>query len=96
MKGSDFLANIGKTVKTATLSGWSKFWHRMAVLIDVKSIVTLALVFVLCFVTLRQMPTPELFSSAVMLVLGFFFGKNTTSKTAEDSTNNNINTEVKS
>ena len=50
--------------------------QKLARLIDVKSIVTLLLVAVLCFMTITQKPLPELFSSAVMLVLGFFFGKN--------------------
>ena len=50
--------------------------NKLAKLIDVKSLVTPALVAVLCFVTITQRPIPELFSSAVMLVLGFFFGKN--------------------
>ena len=48
---------------------------RIAKLIDVKSIITIALVFVLCVATLKGIQTPELFNSAVMLVLGFFFGK---------------------
>lgn len=54
--------------------------NKLAKLIDVKSIVTLALVLVLCVMTVLQQPTPELFNSAVMLVLGFFFGKNTADK----------------
>ena len=45
-------------------------------LIDVKSIVTLALVGVLCIMTVTGKETNELFNSSVMLVLGFFFGKN--------------------
>ena len=48
---------------------------RIAKLIDVKSIITVALVIVLCVQTISGQPTPELFNSAVMLVLGFFFGK---------------------
>lgn len=52
-----------------------KIKDRIAKLIDVKSIITIALVIVLCVATLTQLPTPELFNSAVMLVLGFFFGK---------------------
>lgn len=48
---------------------------RIAKLIDVKSIITIALVFVLCVATLKGIQTPELFNSSVMLVLGFFFGK---------------------
>lgn len=52
-----------------------KIKDRIAKLIDVKSIITIALVIVLCIITLNGQPTPELFNSAVMLVLGFFFGK---------------------
>lgn len=48
---------------------------RIAKLIDVKSIITITLVIVLCVQTITGQPTPELFNSAVMLVLGFFFGK---------------------
>lgn len=54
--------------------------HALARLIDVKSIVTLSLVAVLATLTLHGLPIPELFSSAVMLVLGFFFGKNVQGK----------------
>lgn len=52
-----------------------KIKDRIAKLIDVKSIITIALVIVLCIATLTGLQTPELFNSAVMLVLGFFFGK---------------------
>lgn len=52
-----------------------KIKDRIAKLIDVKSIITIALVIVLCVATLTGLQTPELFNSAVMLVLGFFFGK---------------------
>lgn len=48
---------------------------RIAKLIDVKSIITIALVIVLCVTTLSGADTPDLFNSSVMLVLGFFFGK---------------------
>jgi hypothetical protein len=51
---------------------------KLAKLIDVKSIVTLSLTIVLCIITLKQMAVPDLFSNAVMLVLGFFFGKKVT------------------
>ena len=50
--------------------------QKLARLLDVKSLVTLALVLVLCIMTLSGREVSELFSSAVMLVLGFFFGKN--------------------
>lgn len=57
-----------------------KIHDRIAKLIDVKSIITIALVIVLCIQTINGQPTQELFNSAVMLVLGFFFGKKTTSQ----------------
>lgn len=60
-----------------------KIKDRIAKLIDVKSIITIALVIVLCIITLNGQTTPELFNSAVMLVLGFFFGK----KLNKDDTN---------
>lgn len=50
--------------------------ERICRLIDVKSMVTLALVGVLCVMTAMGRETSELFNSSVMLVLGFFFGKN--------------------
>lgn len=53
----------------------SKAKDNLAKLIDVKSIITLALVAILCTTTMCGIQTPELFNSAVMLVLGFFFGK---------------------
>ena len=53
-----------------------KLTERLARLIDVKSLVTISLVAVLCVMTLGGRPTGEIFNSAVMLVLGFFFGKN--------------------
>lgn len=60
-----------------------KIKDRIAKLIDVKSIITIALVIVLCIITLNGQPTPELFNSAVMLVLGFFFGKKLAADTPE-------------
>jgi hypothetical protein len=55
--------------------------EKLAKLIDVKSIVTMVLVITLVVVILCNLPIKEnvfqLFSSAVMLVLGFFFGKKT-------------------
>ena len=49
-----------------------KIKDRIAKLIDVKSIITIALVIVLCIITLNGQPTPELFNSAIMLVIGFY------------------------
>lgn len=65
-----------------------KIKDRIAKLIDVKSIITIALVIVLCVITLNGQTTPELFNSAVMLVLGFFFGK----KINKDDTNDQSDT----
>lgn len=59
--------------------------ERIARLIDVKSLVTLALVVVLCVMTVCGRETGEIFNSAVMLVLGFFFGKNLKQGTAESA-----------
>ncbi len=52
-----------------------KILLRSAKLIDVKSLVTLSLVAALVVMTLRGQEASSLFSNAVMLVLGFFFGK---------------------
>lgn len=61
-----------------------KIKDRIAKLIDVKSIITIALVIVLCIATITGIDTPELFNSAVMLVLGFFFGKKLNKDTTDD------------
>lgn len=61
-----------------------KIKDRIAKLIDVKSIITIALVIVLCVATITGIDTPELFNSAVMLVLGFFFGKKLNKDTTDD------------
>ena len=61
-----------------------KIKDRIAKLIDVKSIITIALVTVLCVATITGIDTPELFNSAVMLVLGFFFGKKLNKDTTDD------------
>jgi hypothetical protein len=56
--------------------------EKLAKLIDVKSIVTMSLVITLVIVILCNLQIADnvfqLFSSAVMLVLGFFFGKRST------------------
>ena len=61
-----------------------KIKDRIAKLIDVKSIITIALVIVLCIATITGIDTPDLFNSAVMLVLGFFFGKKLNKDTTDD------------
>ena len=67
-----------KTAEAAKAAGGAG--QRLARLIDVKSLVTLALCGVLCAMTLAGRETTEIFNSAVMLVLGFFFGKNLNDK----------------
>ena len=62
--------------------------QRLARLLDVKSLVTLALVLVLCVMTLSGREVSELFGSAVMLVLGFFFGKNVRTEGERTDDNN--------
>ena len=63
--------------------------ERLIKLIDVKTIVILVLVGVLCITTLLGKETNELFNSSVMLVLGFFFGKNLSSDNTSQTENNN-------
>jgi hypothetical protein len=66
--------------------------ERLARLIDVKSLVTLALVAVLCCMTIWGREANDLFNNSVMLVLGFFFGKNLKAeekKASESVTDNN-------
>ena len=60
-----------------------KIKDRIAKLIDVKSIITITLVIILSITTITGQPTPELFNSAVMLVLGFFFGKKINSESED-------------
>lgn len=66
-----------------------KIKDRIAKLIDVKSIITITLVAVLCVATLKGIQTPELFNSAVMLVLGFFFGKKLSKENENDEPESN-------
>lgn len=58
-----------------------KIKDRIAKLIDVKSIITIALVIILCVITVTKGEMNDIFNSAVMLVLGFFFGKKNTPET---------------
>jgi hypothetical protein len=66
-----------------------KVVERLARLIDVKSLVTLALVIVLCCMTVSGRETGDLFNNSVMLVLGFFFGKNLKAEENKDKQENN-------
>ena len=53
--------------------------EKLSNLIDVKSIVTISLIIILCIMTVTGREVSDLFSNSVMLVLGFFFGKNLSS-----------------
>ena len=67
--------------------------NKIAKLIDVKSIVTIILTILLAVIILGQIKIEDnifqLFSSAFMLVLGFFFGKNLKTTEKEGSEKNN-------
>lgn len=67
-----------------------KLSERIARLIDVKSIVTVMMIAVLCYTTVKGMETGELFNSSVMLVLGFFFGKNVNVPNSAENAKENI------
>ena len=59
---------------------------KIAKLIDVKSIMSLAMTFVFCYLSLRQVLSPELFISIFSIVIGFYFGiQYSKVKTALDS-----------
>ena len=47
---------------------------KLAKLIDVKSIISIATTFVFCFLALRQILSPELFISIYSIIIGFYFG----------------------
>ena len=51
-----------------------EFLKKLAKLIDVKSIMSLAMTFVFCYLSLRQVLSPELFISIFSIVIGFYFG----------------------
>lgn len=67
--------------------------NKIAKLIDVKSIVTIILTILLAVIILGRIKIEDnifqLFSSAFMLVLGFFFGKNIKTTEKEGSEKNN-------
>ena len=47
---------------------------RLAKLIDVKSMVTLALTLVFCILSIRETITPEMFLTVFTVVISFYFG----------------------
>lgn len=57
------------------------FKNQFASLIDLKSIITMAVVFTLVYLTLTAMVIDPFFSGVVGVVLGYYFGKTTDAKT---------------
>ena len=61
--------------------------NQFAALIDLKSIITIAIVFTLVYLTMSAMTIDPFFSTIAGMVLGFYFGKaqtppaNTTTRT---------------
>ena len=47
---------------------------RIAKLIDVKSIISIATTFVFCYLALKQFLSPEIFISVYSIIIGFYFG----------------------
>ena len=61
-----------------------KIRERLAKLIDIKSIVTILLTLVFCYLSITGVIAPQLFMTIFVVVIGFYFGtqaekkKNTT------------------
>ena len=68
------------------------FRNQFAALIDLKSIITMAIVFTLVYLTMGAMTIDPFFSTIAGMVLGFYFGKaqsappNTTTTTESTTT----------
>lgn len=59
---------------------------KLAKLIDVKSIISIATTFVFCYLALKQFLSPEIFISVYSIIIGFYFGTQYSKvKTALDS-----------
>jgi len=54
-----------------------KFWELLQESVIVQAIITLALVATACYMVATGQDVPELLSTALMLVLGFYFGSKT-------------------
>ena len=50
------------------------FLKRIAKLIDVKSIISIATTFVFCYLALRRYLSAEVFISVYSIIVGFYFG----------------------
>lgn len=54
-----------------------KFWQLFQESVIVQALITLALVATFCYMLATGQTVPELLSTAMMLVLGFYFGSKT-------------------
>lgn len=54
--------------------------ERLSKLIDVKSIVTLTLTGVFAYLNIAAIPVPEAFKTIYVMIIGFYFGTQTTKK----------------
>lgn len=59
------------------------FKENFAKLVKVKTIVTLLLTFVFCYLAIVGAVTPELFMSIFTMIIGFYFGTQNEKKTIE-------------
>ena len=51
-----------------------EFLKRIAKLIDVKSIISIATTFVFCYLALRRYLSEQVFISVYSIIIGFYFG----------------------
>lgn len=66
-----------------------ELWKRIAKLIDVKSIISIATTFVFCYLALSKYLAPEIFISVYSIIIGFYFG--TQYSKVKSTLDNNIN-----
>jgi hypothetical protein len=71
------------------------FKEQLAKLIDLKSIITIAIVFTLVWLTMSAMTIDPFFSTIAGMVLGFYFGKAQTPAANTTTTTETTSTEVK-
>lgn len=59
--------------------------EKFAKLINVKSIVTILTTSVFCYLSIKQVITPELFMAIFTMIMGFYFGTQNEKKNNNDS-----------
>jgi hypothetical protein len=53
------------------------FWKLLQESVIVQALITLVLVIAVAYLSITQQPVPDLLSTSLMLVLGFYFGQKT-------------------